>query len=184
MRNETLRDHPIISEDKRIEVTGLLQDRLEDSTDLLMQARQAHLLNTEERGTKLLANVCSDAGAYVDHIAGRIDQLEGYSPGTIRYAAEKSGLNDYPLESNNRFNEMADLAYAFACYSELIREAVARSNELEDMETAALFESISRGVDRNLWYTSRRTNLNEGGRKTHGQPWLLEHKVRKLHKTC
>ena len=90
-----------LPEKTRIEITALLQERLADSIDLMMQAKQAHW---NVKGPNFIAlhelfdKVFIDVGGYVDVIAERIVQLGGIAQGTIRAAAKKSSLPEYPLQ--------------------------------------------------------------------------------------
>lgn len=166
--------------EKRTEIIELLQDRLEDSIDLMMQARQAHLNVAKNKNLmmeKLFGKVYSDADGYIDLIAARIEQLEGYSPGTIQ-SVVKSGLTDYPLGTSNCEGDLSDLAYSIACYNELIRNAISRSAKLNDNVTERLFTKVSRGVDMNLWHTSRNADQDERVHKSRDRVSVVEHNDR------
>ncbi|MEZ5329408.1 MAG: DNA starvation/stationary phase protection protein Dps [Verrucomicrobiales bacterium] len=139
----------------RIEMAALLQDRLADSIDLMMQAKQAHwnikgphFMTLHE----LFDKVYTDAGVYVDLIAERIVQLGGIAQGTIRSAAARSGLPEYPLDITSGHKHVAELAHAIAFYGETIRKAIALSTQLDDANTTDMFTQILRGADMNLWF--------------------------------
>ena len=144
-----------LPEKTRIEIVALLQVRLADSIDLVMQAKQAHW---NVKGPNFIAlhelfdKVYTDTGVYVDLIAERIVQLGGLAQGTIRAAAKVSGMPEYPLDISSGHKHVAELAYAIAFYGELIRKAIALSTELEDAGTADILTQISRGADMNLWF--------------------------------
>ena len=84
-----------LPEKNRIEIASLLQDRLADSIDLMLQAKQAHW---NVKGPHFIAlhelfdKVYNNTAAYVDSIAERIVQLGGTAQGTIRAAAKQSSL--------------------------------------------------------------------------------------------
>lgn len=144
-----------LPEKTRIEIAALLQARLADSIDLMMQAKQAHwnvkglhFISLHE----LFDKVYKDTGEYVDLIAERIVQLGGAAQGTIKSAAKASGMPEYPLDISSGHKHVSDLAHALSFYGEMIREAIALSTELEDAGTADLFTEVSRGVDKNLWF--------------------------------
>ena len=69
-----------LPEKTRLEITALLQERLTDSIDLMMQSKQAHW---NVKGHNFIAlhelfdKVYNDTGRYVDLIAERIVQLGG-----------------------------------------------------------------------------------------------------------
>ena len=139
----------------RLEIAALLQARLADSIDLMMQAKQAHW---NVKGPHFFAlhelfdKVYTDTGVYVDTIAERIVQLGGVAKGTIRAAAKASGMPEYPLDISSGHKHVAELAHALAFYGEMIREAITLSTELGDAGTADLFTQVSRGADLNLWF--------------------------------
>ena len=139
----------------RIEVAALLQDRLSDTIDLMMQAKQAHW---NVKGPNFIAlhelfdKVYTDTGVYVDVIAERIVQLGGIAIGTIRETAKQSRLPGYPLDISSGMKHVAKLAAAIAFYGALIRKAIDRSSKLEDADTADIFTEVSRGADSNLWF--------------------------------
>ena len=144
-----------LPEKTRIEITALLQERLTDSIDLMMQAKQAHW---NVKGHNFIAlhelfdKVYSDTGGYVDLIAERIVQLGGIAQGTIRIAAKKSSLPDYPLDITSGKKHIAKLAHAIAFYGELMRAAITTSSQLNDADTADILTEVSRGADVNLWF--------------------------------
>ena len=144
-----------LPEKNRIEIASLLQDRLADSIDLMLQAKQAHW---NVKGPHFIAlhelfdKVYNNTAAYVDSIAERIVQLGGTAQGTIRAAAKQSSLPEYPLDITSGSKHVAELAHAIAFYGELIREGIAQASQLEDADTADIFTEISRGADANLWF--------------------------------
>ena len=144
-----------LPEKTRIEITALLQERLSDSIDLMLQAKQAHW---NVKGPNFIAlhelfdKVYIETGGYVDVIAERIVQLGGIAQGTIRVAAKKSSLPEYPLDITSCKKHVAELAHAIAFYGELIRKAIALSTHLKDADTADIFTQVSRGADANLWF--------------------------------
>lgn len=144
-----------LPEKTRREITALLQERLADSIDLMMQAKQAHW---NVKGPNFIAlhelfdKVYTDTGVYVDVIAERIVQLGGIACGTIRTAAKHSSLPEYPLDISSGKKHVAELAHAIAFYGEAIRKAIALSTQLKDADTADIFTQVSRGADMNLWF--------------------------------
>ncbi len=144
-----------LPEKTRIKITALLQERLTESIDLMMQAKQAHW---NVKGHNFIAlhelfdKVYTDTGTYVDLIAERIVQLGGIAQGTVRVAAKKSSLPEYPLDITSGKKHVAELAHAIAFYGELIRKAIDTSTQLKDADTADIFTEVSRGSDMNLWF--------------------------------
>lgn len=144
-----------LPENTRIEITGLLQARLADSLDLMMQAKQAHW---NVKGLHFFSlhgifdKVYTDTATYVDLIAERIVQLGGIAQGTIRAAAKASCLPEYPLDISSGHKHVAELAHVIAYYGDMIRTAISHATELGDAGTADLLTEISRGTDTNLWF--------------------------------
>ena len=144
-----------LPEKVRIEVAALLQERLADSIDLMLQAKQAHW---NVKGPHFIAlhelfdKVFHDSGKYVDLIAERIVQLGGIAEGTIRAAAARSILPEYPLDISSGAKHVAGLAHAISFYGELLRKGITLSTELGDADSADILTEISRGADVNLWF--------------------------------
>src|SRR5947209_1185992 len=97
MMYQTKNDLDETTRSKTIEV---LTARLADSIDLVSQTKQAHwnvkgpdFIALHELFDKVFAN----STEYVDLIAERIVQLGGTTEGTIRAAAKKTTLPEYPL---------------------------------------------------------------------------------------
>ena len=90
-----------ISEDVRGKMIEILNERLADGLDLKSQAKQAHW---NVKGMNFIAlhglfdQVATEVDAHVDTIAERVTTLGGTALGTVRIAAEKSSLNEYPIE--------------------------------------------------------------------------------------
>lgn len=144
-----------LPEKARVEVAALLQERLADSIDLMMQAKQAHW---SVKGPNFIAlhelfdKIYIDTGKYVDTIAERIVQLGGIAQGTVRVAAKESSLPEYPLDITRGKKHVAELAQAIAFYGDLIRKGIEQANKLGDADTADIFTEVSRGADTNLWF--------------------------------
>ena len=144
-----------LPEKTRLKMTALLQERLADSIDLMMQAKQAHW---NVKGPNFIAlhelfdKVYADTGKYTDELAERIVQLGGRAAGTIRVAAAQSSLPEYPLEITSGRKHVAELAHALAFHGELVRQAIEHATKLGDADTADIFTGISRGLDADLWF--------------------------------
>ncbi len=136
-------------------MAALLQKRLADSIDLMLEAKQAHW---NVKGPHFIAlhelfdKVYSDTAKYVDLVAERIVQLGGIAQGTVREAAKESSLPEYPLDISCGKKHVAELAHALAFYGELIRKGIALATELGDADTADILTEVSRGADSNLWF--------------------------------
>ena len=94
-----------ISKERRTELNALMNQRLASAVDLQMQMKQAHwnvkgpsFIGLHE----LFDQVAEAVEAYVDMIAERIVQLGGVAEGTVRVAAARSRLAEYPLADCRR----------------------------------------------------------------------------------
>ena len=88
-----------ISQNRRVEISALLNQRLADAVDLQTQMKQAHwnVKGPHFIGLHELFDKIDEAvEAYVDLIAERIVQLGGIAEGTARVAAGRSRLEEYP----------------------------------------------------------------------------------------
>ncbi len=144
-----------LPEKTRIEICSLLQERLSDTIDLMLQAKQAHWNVTGRNFIalhELFDRVFTDTGVYVDALAERIVQLGGIAKGTVRESAKHSSLPEYPLNISSGTKHVAELAHAIAFYGELVRKAIKVCTDLKDANTADLFTEVLRGADKNLWF--------------------------------
>jgi starvation-inducible DNA-binding protein len=144
-----------LPEKVRIQICGLLQEHLSNSLDLVTQAKQAHwnvkgpdFISLHE----LFDKIAEDAEEYIDLIAERIVQLGGIAEGTLRSAAKRTKLPDYPLGISAGHEHVNALAYTLASYGENVRSVIGQADELRDPDTADIFTQISREVDKYLWF--------------------------------
>ncbi len=144
-----------LPEATRVEVIGLLNQRLADCIDLQTQCKEAHW---NVRGPnfiglhKLFDEVNEAVEEYVDLIAERIMQLGGTAQGTISVVAERSSLPDYPLGLVTGAEHVAALSDALAAFGRTARMAISEMDELEDQDSADLMTEVSRGIDQWLWF--------------------------------
>jgi starvation-inducible DNA-binding protein len=144
-----------IPEELRVQLIELLNARLADALDLQTQTKQAHW---NVKGPSFIAlhelfdQVASDVTTYVDDIAERVVILGGTAYGTARVAAQKSTLDEYPLDIYDGSEHVTALSSALAKFGKNAREAIDKSTELQDADTADLFTGVSRGIDKHLWF--------------------------------
>src|SRR2546423_8462601 len=128
-----------LPEDKRVEVIGLLNQRLAEAIDLQTQCKQAHwnVKGPSFIGLhKLFDEVNEDVEQYVDLIAERIVQLGGIAEGTVGAVEGRSTLPDYPLGLSTGAEHLAALSDALGAFGRTARIAIEEMNELEDPENA------------------------------------------------
>ncbi len=140
---------------RRTAVVALLNARLADSIDLMLQAKQAHW---NVRGGHFISlhnlfdEVHEEVSEYVDLIAERAAQLGGRAEGTVRAAARRSGLEEYPHDFVSECDHVDAVSSALAAFGRSVRKAIHQIEELEDVNTADVLTQISRGTDKLLWF--------------------------------
>ena len=158
---ETLNDLPRAG---RIELGRLLNQRLADAIDLQSQAKQAHW---NVKGPhfialhKLFDEVYESVGEYVDLIAERIAQLGGVAEGTVRAAARRSRLEEYPPDIAEGSAHVQALAKALATFGREVRLAIDEADDLDDADTVDLFTEVSRGIDKWLWMVEAHSQASQ-----------------------
>jgi starvation-inducible DNA-binding protein len=149
---ETLNDLP---KPVRVELNELLNQRLADAIDLQSQLKQAHwnVKGPNFIGLhKLFDEIYEAVADYVDELAERVVQLGGVAEGTIRMAAARSRLDEYPLAQADGAAHVLAVSKGLAAFGREVRLSIDEAAELEDADTADLFTQISRGVDKWLWF--------------------------------
>lgn len=144
-----------LPEDKRVEVIGLLNQRLAEAIDLQTQCKQAHwnVKGPSFIGLhKLFDDVNEDVETYVDLIAERVVQLGGVAEGTIGAVEGRSKLPDYPIGIAAGAEHVAALSDALGAFGRAARITIEEMNELEDADSADMLTEISRGTDKWLWF--------------------------------
>lgn len=148
---ETENDLPL---KRRQEMNALMSQRLADAIDLQLQLKQAHwnvkgpnFIGLHE----LFDQVNDDVGNYVDLIAERIVQLGGIAEGTVRVAAGRSRLAEYPLDIADGAAHVEAVARALSTFGRDARSTIDEADDLDDADTADIFTEISRGIDKWLW---------------------------------
>lgn len=144
-----------LPESVRDKVIPVLQARLADSIDLLMQAKQAHW---NVKGPSFIAlhelfdDIAEIVEGHADLIAERITALGGRADGTVRAAAAQSKLKEYPLDITAGMDHAAALSDRLAAFGKLVRDAINSTAEAGDADTSDLFTEVSRAIDKQLWF--------------------------------
>ena len=149
-----------IAKSRRVELNSLMNQRLADAVDLQMQMKQAHwnVKGPHFIGLHELFDKVNEAVAsYVDLIAERVVQLGGIAEGTVRAAAQRSRLAEYPLDIADGAAHVEAVARALSTFGREARNTIDLADELEDADTADLFTEVSRGIDKWLWFVEAHT---------------------------
>ena len=152
MMYETENDLP---KPARSELNELINQRLADAIDLQMQLKQAHwnvkgphFIGLHE----LFDRIAEEVEGYVDMIAERIVQLGGIAQGTVRAAAARSRLDEYPPTIAEGSAHVEAVARALSTVGREVRISIDEADTLGDADTADLFTEVSRGLDKWLWF--------------------------------
>jgi len=149
---ETMNDEPKAA---RIELIQLMNQRLADVIDLQTQMKQAHwnVKGPSFIGLhKLFDEVDEAVEAYVDLIAERIVQLGGVAEGTLRMAASRTRLPEYPLDIADGMAHVEAVSRALSSFGEAARASIDETEAMGDKDTADIFTEVSRGIDKWLWF--------------------------------
>ena len=139
----------------RTRVIDLLNARLADAIDLRSQAKQAHW---NVKGPTFIAlhelfdRLARDADENVDELAERVTQLGGVAAGTVRMAAGRTSLAEYPADAADGRAHVEALSDALAAFGGSVRRAASDATGLGDLDTADLFTEISCDMDKWLWF--------------------------------
>jgi starvation-inducible DNA-binding protein len=141
--------------EQRTKLIELLNQHLADATDLHSQFKQAHW-NVKGRHFfplhELFDEIARELGGYVDELAERVTALGGYALGTVRMAAQASGLPEYPTHIDDGLDHVSALAERLGLFANRVRQAIDQAASLGDASTADLFTEISRTADKRLWF--------------------------------
>ena len=138
----------------RAQVIDLLDKRLADAIDLSGQIKQAHwnVKGAQFSPLHLLFDaIHASVEEYVDLIAERVVQLGGVAHGTVRMAAERSELREYPVDAVDGTEHVKALSSALAEFGTRIRRAIGESSAWGDQDSADICTEVSRGIDKWLW---------------------------------
>jgi starvation-inducible DNA-binding protein len=143
-----------LPEEQRAKLVELLNRRLADCIDLMLQSKQAHwnvkgpqFITLHE----LFGRIAHGVEEYVDLLAERVVQLGGYAEGTAYLVARRTSLIRYPLAIADGNSHIEALATVLASFGKHARYAIGQATDLLDADSADLFTEISRGTDSWLW---------------------------------
>jgi starvation-inducible DNA-binding protein len=138
-----------------MELNTLMNLRLASAVDLQAQMKQAHwnVKGPSFIGLHELFDKVDEAVEdYVDKIAERIVQLGGIAEGTVRVAAARTRLPEYPLDIAEGMAHVEAVSRALSSFGKEARATIDEANALDDADTADLFTEVSRGIDKWLWF--------------------------------
>lgn len=144
-----------VPEANRQAIIALLNARLADAIDLFTQVKWAHW---NLKGSQfiqlheLFDSIAEHVEGQTDTIAERIAALGGVANGTAREVAAKSALKEADLTATDGPSQLKWLVHNVAHHANALRQAVNESDDLDDKITADLFTSVTRDLDKDLWF--------------------------------
>jgi starvation-inducible DNA-binding protein len=154
-KNQTFETHNDLSKPLRDTIITLVNQQLADTFDLYSQVKQAHW---NVKGMNfiqlhlLFDELAGRLSEFTDSIAERATALGGKAMGTVRLAAAKSQLPEFPTDIVNEKQVVEVLVQRYGAYSSGIHTAIATASDDEDAITADLFTEIGRAIDKDLWF--------------------------------
>ena len=139
----------------KTEMVDLLNARLADAIDLALVTKQAHWNlkgPTFIAVHELLDQLRDDVDEHVDIIAERVAQLDGIALGTLQAVSKASKLAPYPTNIRKVTDHVGALVERYAAVSKSTREGIDTADEAGDADTADIFTSFSRTLDKDLWF--------------------------------
>ena len=144
-----------LPEEVRVKTIEILNQTLAATLDLKTQTKQAHWnvkgMNFYQLH-ELFDEIATELEEYVDLVAERVTALGGTAMGTARIAADRSILPEYALDAVSGAEHVTALADRFGVYAKHVRDAIERTDEIGDADTADLYTEISRTIDKRLWF--------------------------------
>jgi starvation-inducible DNA-binding protein len=128
-----------------------------------MQLKQAHWNVKGPHFTglhELFDQIAQEMESYVDLVAERTVQLGGIAEGTVRTAAARSRLEEYPLAIADGVTHVEAVARALSTFGREARMTIDEADKFGDADTADIFTEISRGVDKWLWFVEAHTQAS------------------------
>jgi starvation-inducible DNA-binding protein len=88
----------------------------------------------------------------VTALAERIVQLGGIAEGTVRLAASRTRLPEYPFTIADGMVHVEAVPRALSTFGADARATINAANELDDADTPGPFTEVSRGIDKWVWF--------------------------------
>ncbi|MEM7801598.1 MAG: DNA starvation/stationary phase protection protein Dps [Chloroflexota bacterium] len=139
----------------RKEMASLCNQQLANIFDLYTQTKQAHwnVKGMHFEALHVLFDKMADGiFEFGDEIAERTTSLGGTALGTVRMAAATSELPEFPIDVFDGTIMIQVVVERWAQYAASVRAAISAAEAAGDAGTADLFTSISRDVDKLLWF--------------------------------
>lgn len=139
----------------RENVINTLDHHLATATDLFTQIKQAHwnVVGKNFIAVHELFDQEADlVRGYMDEYAERIRALGSVPSGTVRMAAQNSGLDEFPAGTVDSKEAVTELASRFDDYSGMLTAAIDETDEASDLTTQDIYIEAQREIDRHAWF--------------------------------
>lgn len=143
-----------IDSENRAQVIEILNQALAETLDLYTQTKHAHWNVKGENFYQLhllFDELAEMIFPYIDELGERITALGGFAKGTVRMAVSGSELPEFP-EVNGGMEFVRALADRYGELGNRSREAIDKTDQLEDMASSDLMTEIVRGLDKALYF--------------------------------
>jgi len=154
----TVRTYPSsvgVPDKNRQAIIALLNQHLANSTDIHSQVKWSHW-NVKGKDFYqlhlLFDSIATHIEDHIDTIAERIAALGGVANGTVREATAKSAIPEADLAAADGPTILKFLVHNVGHYTNAMRTAVHEAGDLEDDITVDLFTTITRELDKDLWF--------------------------------
>ena len=144
-----------VPDKNRQALIALLNLRLADSADVHSQVKWAHW-NVKGKDFYqlhlLFDSIATHLEDHIDTIAERITALGGVANGTIRESAAISSIPEADLGAADGPAMIKFLVHNVGFYTNALRAAIQEADDLEDAVTVDLFTTMTREMDKDLWF--------------------------------
>jgi len=135
---------------------ALLNQSLADMLALKINAKQAHWNVKGENFIslhELFDKLATDADGYADTLAERVQQLGGYSEGSLAHITKRAAQANY-VQTTDSQKHVKAIANQVKATADSLREAIDTSDNLGDKVTADIYTQITGGLDKWHWFIS------------------------------
>jgi starvation-inducible DNA-binding protein len=132
---------------------GVLNQTLACTIDLRSQVKQvAWNIKGKEFATirALCISIATELDQHTDTLAERVTVLGGIAMATVRSAATRSTLQEYPIAHMSHDDHVLLLVEHLGHYANAMRRTITLTADVEDAGTTALYTDISLVADKQL----------------------------------
>jgi starvation-inducible DNA-binding protein len=136
------------------DLVDMLNQTLANTLDLAYQTKQAqwNVKGYNFYGLHLLFDdLHGQLAGFINDFAERAVTIGGQALGTIREAANASQLEEYPVDALDSKVHVYALVDRYGDFTSRVRHGIHKAEKLGDQDTADLYTSVSRAMDKALW---------------------------------